>query len=233
MKRAVAYCRVSGESQASGGGGVDRQREKIAVCAAARGFEIADADWYEDLGVCGANDLKDRPGLGALLMAVEHNGFEVVFIEKLDRLARDLVLQERLISDFRGRGFKLISADEGDDLMADAKDPSRKMIRQILGAVAEFDKDMIVLKLAAGRARKKRLTGRCEGRQPYGSGKNAAAETEIADQVRLFRKAGASYQTIADYFNEKGIKPREGKKWYASTARCADLAGEEKKETHE
>jgi DNA invertase Pin-like site-specific DNA recombinase len=47
-------------------------------------------------------------------------------------------------------------------------DPSRKLMRQIFGAIAEYEKTMIVLKLRGARARARAGRGRCEGRKPFG-----------------------------------------------------------------
>ena len=52
------------------------------------------------------------------------------------------------------------------DLMAN--DPTRVLLRQMMGAVAQYDKSMIVVKLRAARQRKKARTGRCESAKPYG-----------------------------------------------------------------
>jgi hypothetical protein len=67
---------------------------------------------------------------------------------KLDCLARDLMIQEHIIADLQRRGINLISVAE-PDLRSD--DPSRKMMRQIMGAIAEYDKSMVVLKLRGAR----------------------------------------------------------------------------------
>ena len=58
------------------------------------------------------------------------NGTKLVLVEKLDRLARDLMVQETIIGDLRKNGFDLISVME-PDLLQD--DPSRKLMRQIFG----------------------------------------------------------------------------------------------------
>lgn len=52
------------------------------------------------------------------------------------------------------------------DLLKD--DPSRKLMRQIFGAIAEYEKTMIVLKLRGARVRMRARNGRCEGAKPYG-----------------------------------------------------------------
>jgi len=57
----------------------------------------------------------------------------------------------------------------GLGLPAGDDDPTRVLIRQVLGAVAQFEKSVIVAKLRAARVRKRRETGRCEGRKPFGT----------------------------------------------------------------
>src|SRR5690349_23102280 len=99
------------------------------------------------------------------MTALHANGVRVVIIEKLDRLARDLMVQESIIADLRKHSFELVSVAE-PDLMAN--DPTRILVRQMMGAVAEYEKSQIVLKLRGARMRKKAATGRCEGRKPFG-----------------------------------------------------------------
>jgi DNA invertase Pin-like site-specific DNA recombinase len=80
--------------------------------------------------VPGATELNDRPALVAMLEALAADGVRLVLIEKLDRLARDLMVQETIIGDLQKRGFRLISVGEPDLLK---NDPSRKLMRQIFG----------------------------------------------------------------------------------------------------
>ena len=76
----------------------------------------------------------DRPAWQALMAAALHaDGVRVVLIEKLDRLARDLMIQESVIADLRKYGFELVSACEPDLMATDA---TRVLLRQMLGAVA-------------------------------------------------------------------------------------------------
>ncbi len=91
---------------------------------------------------------------------------KVIIIEKLDRLARVLMIQERILADFKGRGVTLISVAEPDLC---STDPTRTLLRQIVGAVAQYDKASIVSKLRAARQRQREQHGRCEGAKPYGA----------------------------------------------------------------
>ena len=94
------------------------------------------------------------------------NGVRVVLVERADRLARDLIVGELILNQLRELGVKVIAADSGTELTAGDEDPTRTLIRQVLGAVAQFEKAVIVSKLKAARVRKRRAEGRCEGRKP-------------------------------------------------------------------
>src|SRR6476646_2421227 len=126
--KAFAYLRVSGKGQVDGDG-FPRQLAAIKAYAAKNDIKIVKA--FQEKGVSGAKDLEDKPALSELMLALNGNGVKTVLIEKLDRLARDLMVQESIVADFKRNGFEIISVAERD-LCSD--DPSRKLIRQILGA---------------------------------------------------------------------------------------------------
>lgn len=207
-KKCFGYLRVSSQGQV-GGDGLVRQEETIRQYAQAQGYEIV--DWYKDEGVSGT--IESRPALAAMLVNLEQNGhgIQTIIIEKLDRLARDLMVQEAIINDFRKGGFKLLSAHEGPDLAAD--DPTRKLVRQVMGAIAEYEKTMIVLKLKAARDRKKAKTGKCEGRKGY-----AEAMPDVIDLIKQLRRKPQTgrrrtWQQIADELNRQGKTTISGKPW--------------------
>ena len=212
---AVAYLRCSGLGQADGDTW-DRQRASISKYASRKGLTVDDADWFQDVGVSGTKDLGDRPGLAALLDRVETNGVRVVLVENASRLARDLLVSEVILAQLRDAGCTVIDCDSGTDLITDSDDdPTRRLIRQVLGAVAEFDRRVTVLKLRAARERVRRRAGRCEGRKPYGS---HAGEAVVIDRIReLHRKPHGrdrmSYQEIADILNREERPTRTGKPW--------------------
>jgi len=76
------------------------------------------------------------------------------------------MISEIILGEFRKIGVKVISADGGIDLTLGNDDPSGKLIRQILGAVAEWEKCALVQKLRASRLRIRRAGGTCEGKKP-------------------------------------------------------------------
>jgi DNA invertase Pin-like site-specific DNA recombinase len=163
---------------------------------------------YRDEGVSGAIETMDRPAWTAMKQALLSDGVRVVIIERLDRLARDLMVQETAIGDLQKAGFTLISVAE-PDLMA--TDPTRVMIRQILGAVAQHDKANIVIKLRAARDRLRQKTGRCEGRKPFG---HYEGEQATLDQMLALRGQGLGYDAIARHLNASQVPTRSRGAWH-------------------
>ena len=92
----------------------------------------------------------------------------VVLVERSDRLARDLMVSEVILRRLVDLGVGVIAADSGTDLTVADGDPTRRLVRQLLAAVAEFDRAMTVAKLRAARERVRKARGRCEGLPPYG-----------------------------------------------------------------
>ena len=150
-KKAFAYLRVSGKGQVRGDGS-PRQKKAIGDYAEANGIRIVQT--FREEGVSGALELEHRPALSALLQALHANGVRLVLVEKLDRLARDLMVQETIIGDLKKHGFELVSVAE-PDLLRD--DPTRTLMRQLMGSVAQYEKAMLVIKLRGARERTRKL----------------------------------------------------------------------------
>lgn len=205
MVKAFAYLRVSGKAQVEGDG-FTRQLEAIKRYAVEHGIKIAHV--YREEGVSGAKDLENRPAFVEMMTALHSNGTKLVLVEKLDRLARDLMVQETIIGDLRKNSFDLISVME-PDLLQD--DPSRKLMRQVFGAIAEYEKTMIVLKLRGARARSRAKHGRCEGRKPFGY---FEGEGEALTRMKALRAEGLGFDRIAARLNSDGVSTRTGKPWH-------------------
>lgn len=208
MTTAFAYLRVSGLGQVDGLG-FDRQLAAIEKYANDHGIQIVSV--YREEGVTGKSELDCRPALQTLIADLLSNGVRLVLVEKLDRLARALIVQETILQDLTRRGFQMISVTE-PDLCSD--DPTRTMIRQILGAFFEYERKMIVAKLADARRRTKAKTGRCEGRKPFGT---MPGEQVTLDRMILFRNAGYRPEMIAFALNGDGQFTRYGKRWNPGT----------------
>jgi DNA invertase Pin-like site-specific DNA recombinase len=200
--KCFAYLRVSSIGQTKRDG-YDRQFIACETYAKANGYEIVEV-FRESM--TGKSELEDRPALSSLFAALEENGIKTILIAQVDRLARDLMVQETIIADMQKHGYTLISVAEPDLC---STDPSRILIRQIFGALAQYDRAMIVLKLRGARQRQKAKLGRCEGRKPFGS---KPGEAEAIHQMRSLKAAGLSCDKIADALNANGIPSRGTKK---------------------
>jgi DNA invertase Pin-like site-specific DNA recombinase len=197
--------------------GFPRQREAIRRYAKAGGIEVIGE--YRDEGISGTKDLEHRDGLSDLMARIRSNGIRLVLAERADRLARDLMVSEILLAEFRKLGVQVVAADSGTDLTVSDDDPTRKLIRQVLGAVAEFDKSVLVAKLKAARIRKRRATGRCEGRKPYGTRPGEADVLALMRKLRRKPRNGQrlSFDAIASRLNAEAVPTRTARAWVGGT----------------
>lgn len=211
MEKVFAYLRVSSPSQAKDDkDGFPRQEEQCRSYAKAHNLKIVKV-FQEDI----TGMEYHRPVWAKLMVSLEQNGHGVktVIIEKLDRLARSLMVQESLVADLQTNGFKLISAMEGADLLDD--DPTRVMFRQMLGVWGQYNKAQIVLRLRAARERMKAKTGKCEGQKNYTETERGR---ELLHRIAELRKKPKyekrkTYQQIADILNAEGRTTLQGKEW--------------------
>jgi DNA invertase Pin-like site-specific DNA recombinase len=163
--KAIAYLRTSSASNVGADKDSDkRQRAAIEAFAKARGFEL-DGEFY-DPGVSGADPITERKGFKAMLERITSNGVRCILIESPDRFARDLAVQLAGHDFLKGLGVALIPATAPDYFTEDT--PTARLVRQVLGAISEFEKATLVAKLKAARDRKTALTGeRCGGQASH------------------------------------------------------------------
>jgi len=209
--RAIAYLRVSSAGQAKDGrDGLPRQREAVAAWCEANSAELLGE--HVDAGVSGTKALGDRPGLSmALERAVELDAMLVV--EKADRLARDLIEGELILREFRRAGIKVIETEGGTDLTDGDANPTATLIRQVIGAVAEFEKSALVAKLRAARDRKRRSGGHPCGNYRFGKHPEKPGEVETLARVRELRAAGLTLREVAETLNSERRSSRSGRAW--------------------
>jgi DNA invertase Pin-like site-specific DNA recombinase len=166
-------------------------------------------------------------GLADALEALKEGRADGLVVYRLDRLARDLVLQEQLLADIRRMGAEVFSTSraEASYLTDDPDDPSRKLIRQVLGAVNEYERAMIKLRLRSGRRKKHDSGGYAYGSQPYGwraVGRELVEHPEeqaALTRMRVLPAGGASYRDVAAALTTEGYQPKRGRVWYPMTVR--------------
>ena len=207
ITKAVAYLRTSSAANVGHDKDSDkRQRAAIAAFAKANGYELVDE--YYDAAVSGADPVTDRPGFMEMLRRVAHNGAKTIIVESPDRFARDLTVQLTGHDMLREMGIALVPASAPDFFTSDT--PTAVLVRQVLGAIAEFDKASTVAKLAAARKRKREATGNCEGRKGH-----AEVRPEVVKLVKRLGKPRGKTRPFSlrkisaeldrqGYLNEKG-----------------------------
>ncbi len=123
--------------------GKARQRKAIEAYAKRSGMVIV--EWHYNAAVSAADPIEGRLGFAAVLVRIAGDGVRAIIVETANQFARDLMVQEVGYAMLGGLGITLIAADSPASFLDDG--PTSKLIRQILGAVAEFDKAMTVAKL--------------------------------------------------------------------------------------
>lgn len=206
--KAFGYLRVSGKAQIEGDG-FERQERAIRAYATAHSIKIVNV--FKELGVSGTKGIANRPAFVAMMEALHGDGVKLVLVESLGRLARDLMVQESILHDLKRHGFDLVSVTE-PDLCND--DPSRKLMRQIMGAFHEYEKQMIVVKLRGARQRAKTKRGRCEGRKPFGY---YPGEVGTLKRMKELNASGMTATEVATTLRAEGRKTRSGGEWLQPT----------------
>jgi site-specific DNA recombinase len=139
--RAAIYARVSSERQEKEHT-IGSQLEALRGYAAKNGMEIVEE--FTDEGYSGAR--LDRPALDRMRDLAERQGFEVLLTYCTDRLARKFVLQALILDELERFGVKTIFLEGGA-----ADDPLSKLMHQITGAVAEFERAKITERYRRGK----------------------------------------------------------------------------------
>lgn len=181
MTTAVAYLRTSSRTNVDGDS-APRQRQAIDAYAKRHGITVVRE--FHDAAVSGADPIDTRPGFQSLLEYLAGNGARVILIENASRFARDLAVQLAGHKLLEALGYELIPVDAPNHFTDDT--PTAAMVRQILGAVAEFEKAQLVAKLRGARDRRSKALGRrVEGNHGY----KVDSPDLIKEAKRLARKS--------------------------------------------
>lgn len=216
--RAVGYIRVSTEEQAKEGISLGNQAESIRSFCKAKGWDLLAL--ISDEGKTG-KDLR-REGVQNLIAKAKAKEFDILVIYKLDRLTRCVRDLGYLVQDvFEKHGVAFSSIQDSFD----TSNASGKLILNVLGSIAQWERETIAERTRDGlRYKKSRLEK--YGPVPFGfklDGKNLVVEPEESQIVAriqdLRQNFHYSYREIADNLNGEGIKTRAGRNWFPSSIR--------------
>lgn len=223
----VTYCRTSTKNGA-GQDSLGAQADACHAWAAEHGHESVAVE--RDDGLSGGLGPEGRPGLQRALLALEQGEADGLVVHRLDRLARELHVQEAALAHAwsAGEGIHIFEAVEGEILRDDPSDPHRRFLRQVMGAAAELERGLIRARLAGGRERKAAAGGyiggtRLHPRYGYelvdGAYVPVEGEQAVIARIASLRAAGASWAAVADALNSEAVPPPSGAQWYPMTAR--------------
>ena len=177
MKRAAIYLRVSVDTQT-----VENQLMVLQEVAQRSGWEVVHI--FSDEGISGAKGRDKRPGYDALLKAVARREVQIVAAWSVDRLGRSLVDLVAFLSDIQAQSCDLYLHQQA----IDTSTPSGRMLFQMLGVFAEFERAIITSRITAGLARARANNVRI-GRPPV--------PPIRIDRVKRALAAGQSIRAIA------------------------------------
>jgi DNA invertase Pin-like site-specific DNA recombinase len=213
-KRAAIYVRVSTDRQT-----VENQLRELRQIAERRGWEVVTE--YHDAGISGAKGRDDRPGLDEMLKDAQKRRFDVAMAWAIDRLGRSLIDLLGTIQALEACGVDLYL----DQQSIDTTTPAGRLMFQITGAFAEFERSMIRQRVRAGLKRAKEA-GKRLGRPRI----PAELQKRIQGQLRagkgmlaIARDLGAGTGTVQRIAREmKAARPFDGVT--EAAGRLADVA---------
>lgn len=227
LGRVAIYARYSTDRQSASS--CEDQIAKLAALVRGRGAAIAPELVFRDEAVSGA--VRDRPGLLALVRAVEAGRVDTVVVEDLGRLSRDvedLAWVRKRLAYYRAR---LVAVDDG----LDTRSEGAELMGDVLGGFKALYRREIAAKTLRGMEARARA-GLATGAVPYGyateacaEGQRIVVEPEGARVVRDIFEAyagGRSLARIASGLNERGLppprasRPRKHEAWGVSTIRA-------------
>ena len=182
MTRVALYARVSTKEQST-----DAQVTQLVAYCQARGW--VDAAIFRDDGISGVRD--NRPELDRLRQRMAAGEFDTIVVSKMDRLGRSLGMILRLWDEADAAGVRVIVIDQG----IDTSTPAGRLQRNMLAALAEFERELILERTRAGIARARAL------------GKKFGAPRRIPESVARVvwerRAQGESLRMISQCMNIK------------------------------
>ena len=174
--RVALYARVS---SANGHQDPQMQLRELREYAERRGWTIVEE--YIDAGISGAKD--SRPALNRLMADAHRRRFDAVLVWKLDRFGRSLRHLVNALAELEARGIAFVSLRDNLDLGT----PSGRLMFQIIGAMAEFERALIQERVRAG-LRNARAKGKQIGRPRV---------KVDSDKIAELRRVGVSWSQIS------------------------------------
>ncbi|WP_299052141.1 recombinase family protein [uncultured Nocardioides sp.] len=210
------YLRVSTAGQVESES-LPAQERDCRVWAEAQGHKVAGV--FSDPGRSGTLPAGDRPGLTAALDALTTGTIDGLVMRDLDRLARQLTIQEVVLAQVWARPNTAVFTLGGEVPRDDPDDPMRTFARQVMGAAAELERSMLVKRMRDGRRYKAEQGQHANGPAPYGWRSVNGDLRSVQDEqvalgvMRRLAAQGWSHARIAAALREGGHPTKRGGAW--------------------
>ena len=198
-KRAALYVRVSTDAQT-----VENQIRELRQVARRRGWDVVEV--YSDAGISGAKGRNGRPGLDTMLKDASRRKFDIVMAWAIDRLGHSLSDLLDTIRHLEACGVDLYL----DQQAIDTTTPMGKLVFQLTGAFAEFERTMIRQRIKAGLKRAI-AQGMTLGRPKIDSATERKVRQRLAKGVGILKVAkslGIGTGTVQRIAKERAMSPR-------------------------
>lgn len=207
-QKAALYIRVSTEEQAEEGQSAQAQVETLKQYCSAYGIQVYEV--YQDLGFSGKR-LSDRLGLAKLLEDCSLGRFNLVLVWKISRLSRNLKDLLYLIDCFEANNVHFTSCSE----RFDTSTPVGRMTLQLLGSVAEFERNTIVENVKLGLTEFARKGGKSTTVLGYDNIDKSLVINETEARIvnlifNLYTQGDMSCSAIANYLNDLCCRTKRG-----------------------
>ncbi|MEU6703870.1 recombinase family protein [Streptomyces wuyuanensis] len=218
--RLVMCLRVSTAGQLDGYG-LESQEKDCRRWARKHGHRIVAVK--VDGAVSGKTSDEERPGLTEALGILAADEADGILAPNLDRLARELTVQEAALSVVWAYGKRAFTVDHGEHQADDDDDPMRTFVRQVMGAAAQLERGLIAKRLRNGRKTKAAGGGYAFGAPAYGQRAEDKAltvdddEAAVLSQMRAWQADGMSVRAIAAELNAREVPTKRGGKWHPTT----------------
>jgi site-specific DNA recombinase len=227
VARAVTYARQSKQREDDSAVSPEAQRRATRAQVEAKGWQFV--RHFEDVGRSGYDPKAKRPGLDALLAAIEAGEADKVVIYKLDRLTRQGVAEAvRLVDLLARHGAALVSVEES---FLDTGSKMGQGIFALFAAMASQESENISTRTTAAKALLRVSGSHAGGRAPYGYSASKvlrdgltirtlepnAREADVVRDIARRVLEGESLRQIARELNRRGIRPRSGAEWSTGT----------------
>lgn len=208
--KAAIYTRVSTTEQAREGYSLEAQEKVLRDYCAFKKYQIVDI--YSDEGISG-KDIEHRPEMNRLLIDAKARKFNIILVWKLTRFSRKLSDLTKTCDDLEKWNVYLVSYSESFDCST----PAGKMIRNMLGTVAQFEREVIAenvrFGLDARAAKGKRTCSQVLGYDLKGKDSLRINENE-AEYVKYVYNSYLTYKSISEVAKlcaEHGYKGKRGR----------------------